>query len=604
MIPNPGLGTDFNRYAANLDRLLPRRSRKGDQAAHFLHSALGELSELNLGAAQQLQEFLAECEEFHRRQFQVDPDYINHDDGGCWLPLVIVGKGWREATSKLFDIDLPEVVGQARRVILKPAATSGPFSISALMRTEIAGVSEAAYIRFVTQVKSVFPRVESVYDPDTQQLDIRRGNQINSDIVDRGSLQLPSNGGVPQWLETLLHLNAVEVLEIQYPLCARDLPTIGEFVCAACIIPECPLEWRTKEKFPAQSALASIADLLGQGQDDPFHLCVTAVQHEWLPLADAVVDNVSIEKLDESQVAMSSVHDDSLSVALAARSITLHPSIDVRQDSEYASLKKIYRSEGESSEVLLPIPAVAAVPDNLLESLTARLSDINYLRAWALYFRARARQAIDALTGGAPDKTPRIVRGVSADFLVRVQSSVKDFAASILASLEKALGVLIAIEGGIASSRASKLRVEKICTDAVIDDSASDVQSLAVIGEAIRLTVDSESRNTRSRGLAALVYLLMEDDIVPDTEEQGRIDDLLVFASFFAGDNGAEASEDLRQWARNYLARIDGLAGRATQARVTQRYAKLVERIEATVQKPSSDREATTGRKTARKLPQ
>ncbi len=601
MNPNPGLCTDFNRYAANLDRLLPRRSRKGDQAAHFLHSALGELSELHLDAAQQLQDFLADCEDFHRRQFQVDPDYINHDDGGCWLPLVIVGKAWTEATSRLLEIDLPEVLGQARRIVLKPVASSGPFTIATVIRAETSGVSEAAYNRFVSQVKSVFPRLESVYDPDTLKLEVRRGNQVRVGVEDATSHQLPSNGGVPQWLETLLQLNAVESVEINYPLRTRELNAISDFVCAACIIPECPLDWRTKDRFPAQAALGLISDALGQGPDDPFHLCVTAVQHEWLPLVDAVVQNLTIPQRNVSHGTNGDSQDDSLSLAMASRAITLHPGIDLRDDNDYAALRRIYQAQGQDSPVLLPVPLVAAQPSEVLDSLTTRLNDSNYLRSWALHFRARARQAIDALSGAAPQPAPRQLRGVSADFLVRVQASVKDFAACILASLEKALGVLIAVEGGIASSRSSKHRFEKICTTAITDESPSGQQSLAVISEAIRLTIYGGSNSTRSRALASLIYLLMEDDVVPDTEEQGRVDDLLVFATLIAGDLGAEASEDVRHWARNYLARIDGLTGRATQARVSQRYEQLVERIEAASSAGAPNRSPSPERKPGRK---
>jgi hypothetical protein len=604
MNPNPGLCTDFNRYAANLDRLLPRRSRKGDQAAHFLHSALAELSELHLDAAQELQDFLADCEDFHRRQFQVDPDYVNHDDGGCWLPLIIVGKAWTEAASRLLEIDLPEVIGQAHRIVLKPAARTGPFTIATLIRAETSGVSEATYNRFVSQVKSVFPRLESVYDPDTLKLEVRRGNQVRVDIDDPTSHQLPSNGGVPQWLETLLQLNAVESLEINYPLRTRDLSTIADFVCAACIIPECPLDWRTKDRFPAQAALGLISDALGQGPDDPFHLCVTAVQHEWLPLVDAVVQKLSIPQRTAPQVEPGEAEANSLSTALASRAITLHPGIDLRDDNDYPALHRIYQVQGQDSPVLLPLPILAAQPSEILDSLTTRLNDSNYLRSWALHFRARARQAIDALSGGAPEPAPRQLRGVSADFLVRVQASVKDFAACILASLEKALGVVIAVEGGIASSRSSKHRFERICTDAAVDESPSDLQSLAVISEAIRLTIDSGSSSTRSRALASLVYLLMEDDVVPDTEKQGRMDDLLVFATFIAGDHGTEAIEEVKHWARTYLARIDGLAGRAIQARVSRRYELLVERIEAALSARAPNRPPSPERKPGRKQAQ
>ena len=603
MIPNPGLSTDFNRYAANLDCLLPRRSRKGDRSAQFLHSALGELAELHMDAAERLlQNLLSDCEDFHRRQLQIDPDYINHDDGACWLPLVIVGKGWTECVSRVLELDLPESVGRARRIVLKPASRTGPYSLTAIIREQASGVTEAAYNRFVSQVKGVFPRVESVYDPDSQQLQIHRGNKVSAEIEDRGSPLLPSNGGIPPWLETLLHLNVVDILEFHYPLGLRDMPAFAECVCATCILPECPPEWRTKETFPSQIVLASIADSLGQGPEDPFHLCVTAVQDEWLPLIDACVQKLTLLPRAEAPLATESCDGEALRLALAARGMTLHPGLNMRDDSEYESLRSIYQLAGEGDHVLVPVPAVAAFPVDIVESLSLRLNDLGYLRAWATYFQSRTQIAIEALSSKSRDPAAKLPRGVTADFLVRVNSSVRDFAACVLASLEKSLGVLVAVEDGIAASRASTVRFQRMCSDVAHDDSSEEGQTLAAIGEVIRLAVDGDSRVARSRALAAVVYALMHDDVIRDSEEHGRVDDLLVLAAMITDDRAGSVREEPRKWAHGYLARMDGLAGRAVQDRVLARYEQLVERIEAVGSDDASNPTAHTTRKSNRRI--
>lgn len=603
MILNPGLSAEFNRYAANLESLLPRRSRKGDHAAQFLHSALGELADLHMDAAQRLQGFLADCEAFHRSQFQIDPDYVNHDDGACWLPLVIVGDGWTECVSRLLELDLPESLGRARRIVLKPAARTGPYSISAVMRDQVCGVTEAAYNRFVSQVKAAFPRVESVYDPDAQQLQISRGNQVSVEIADRGSPLLPSNGGTPPWLETLLQLNAVDALEFRYPLRPREIPAMAEIVCSACILPECPIEWRTKQNFPSPTALASLADSLGQGADDPFHLCVTAVQHEWLPLMDACVRRLTCLQRGDSSQSAEPCDDSTLQLALAARGVTLHPGLDMRDDCEYDALRLIYRLAGEGDRHLVPLPEVASLPGDVLESLSPRLNDLGYLRAWAVHFQSRARMTVGSLASNdARTALAKPPKGVTADFLVRVNSSVRGFAACILASLEKSLAVLVAVEDSLAAGHASKLRFQRLCSDIARDGVQAEKQASAAIDEAIRLAIDGESRNARARALAAIVYVLMEDDVIRDTEEQGRADDLLVLAAMIAEDRAGKVAEASRKWAHDYLARMDGLAGRRVQDRVMQRYSQLVERIEATGLDDSGNPAPNTNRHPKRKV--
>lgn len=591
MHPNPGLSADVNRYLASLDVLLPRRSRKGDRAAQLLHDALTESAAAHAPVGEALNTFLQECESFHRKQFWVDPDFVNHDDGACWLPLVLAGHAWSDCLREIMRIRLPDSIGRARRIVLKPIGRDASQTVRAVLRKKISGVTEAAYNRFVSQVKPVATRLESVYDAESSVLEIHQGLELEVQFDDTQSSSVPVNGGMPVWLDTLLDLNAVEQLDLRYPLIHRDVPTVAEFVSVICVLPDCPVEWRVKDTFSSREAFGAITDALGQGLDDPFHLYVTAVENEWLPLVDAFVARASMDSPSASPEP--GTEGDDLLVRHLGRLLTLHPAIDMRVDSEYSHLRSAYKPTDENAHVLVPAASIAALPEKAALSMVRRLDDVRYVTAWAKHFQARARRAIDSLTAAAPPPnkpSASLPRGVTNEFLVRVNASVRDFASCILAAIDKSLDVLIATETHVHEARSTRMHFQQMCMHGITDSAAShDAGELDALREVTRLALAAASEGDRARALAALVYALTENDVLTDSESFGRIDDQLVIANLLADDSlKHEASTAAIEWSRGIRGRIDGMVARPVQSEVQDRYERLVQELSRLCESPPS----------------
>lgn len=583
LLPNPGLSADFNRYLAHLDALLPRRSRKGDRAAQLLQGALSQLHDVHANVWSTLNSFLIECEAFRRRQFWVDPDFMNRDAGACWLPIVVAGHAWSTCLQSIARIRLPDSVGRARRVVLKPIAPGLPQSIRVVLRRNVAGVGEAAYERFACQVKPLAPHLESVYDADNGQLDIHHGNEVEVSLEAPDSPHSPVNGGVPAWLENLLEMNAVEQLDLRYPLVQREVPTLAGCISVFCVIPDCPVDWRTKGKFPPQAVFQSIADSLGQGADQPFHLHVTAVEDEWLPLADAFVARTALAADDASP---ETADTEDFLLRHVSRYMTLHPSLQMRDDSEYENLRLAYHRAADGGHVLTPAPAIATVPEDAAASILGRLNDAHYITAWANYFKGRARQAAAALASVAvdePSSSGKLARGDKSEYQVRVASSIRDFTACILASIETSLDVLVSTESQIHERRAARIGFQRLCVDATDPDlTSTDPGEAEAMREIIRLTLSAPQTKDRARALAALVYALTEQDVISDSETYGRVDDRFVIATVLTEESFSHlASQVAGKWCRAIRDRIDGMAARPAQNDVLARFARLVQHLES-----------------------
>lgn len=105
--PNPGLSSGFNRYLRNLDMLLPRTIRKGDHGAHILQNTLQDIASVTPAAAAAIDGFLQACDQFRQQQFWIDEDHEYRDTASCWLPLLVLGKGWRDVVSSVLNVNVP-----------------------------------------------------------------------------------------------------------------------------------------------------------------------------------------------------------------------------------------------------------------------------------------------------------------------------------------------------------------------------------------------------------------------------------------------------------------------------------------------------------------
>lgn len=598
MIPNPGLSPEFNRYLGNLDLILPRRTRRGDRGGQALERSIQEMEGRQNSAAEALNQFLISCESFRHHQFWVDEDYQNRDTGLCWLPLLVLGKKWRAVVASALGFDAPEVLAGAKKILLKPASRDSTAYLKVTLRDVIENVSEAAHDRFVTVVKNRFETIESIYVADEGRIKIRRGRAIEAKESDYCSEHHPCNGGLPPWLEVLLELRAVELVYFSYPLSPRKVPVLGDFVSAILVIPTCPLEWRKRESSNLDNELNSIRDDLGVGPKAPIHCFLSAVQGEWFAIIESFLLSLQSTEVIKGppNLAHSAVGEaaDDFALRHLARCLSLPPDLELRHGAEYAALARAFVPPHEQGKPSLPHRFIAARPELVGYQLIERLSDTLYVIQWARHFKVLAETLVSQLsvaqTPHESDATT-IKRAVDPD-ASRSRSSLEHLARFVLDSIAKNLGLLISVEGEIATT---KQRAEFRRRAWELSESASDDPFVSAIRQLVRVAVSHESSAARARALSALVYFLNDKEVISDSGAFGSHDDHLVVSHVLA-DSAIKigVTSEVAAWTSQILLTADDAIPRTSQKYIIETFETLAARVSGLVSLAVEDNSTNT----------
>lgn len=586
--PNRGLSADFNRYLAHLDALLPRRCRSDDGGAAFLHSALCDLPDPPTPARQHLEQFLAECDDFRRRQFWVDSGRENHHTGSCWLPLLILGKEWRDCASHLLGIELGTDLSElsaAERILYKPVLDRGPFKLQVALKDSIRNVSEDTYERFVNRVKSRFTELETTYDASEKVLTIRKGRMLTQVFETAGDIDYPPNGRLPQWLSALLDFSGVASVTLEYPLVKRDVPSLSEAVRAALIIPSCPLPWRSRDTFQAAAELGTIAESLEVGRAGAFHVILTAGD-EWYPLLDGFVHRVI--GAGEAPAACDSQPDEEqrkFRRQQLSRAMTLHPKLELRIDSDFQWLRTAFQQSGNSDAVQTPDSSLSAEPAAIPVSLLTRLDDCEYVTGWARHFEQRARAALqsikaDALTTAIP--STKASRALPQEYVIKVNATARGFACHVLESLAKSLKTLADVEEQLLQTKAWRTQIQNLWEGGgrPLRDADPTIANPDAFAYVMQQAVQASDPLRRAKALATVIYVLVDEDAVSDSESHGHIDDFFAISAFILEPPSNDGpSEPVCKWAKDLHARIDGLISRGEQRRVSLRLDEMTKKV-------------------------
>lgn len=603
MQPTPGLSTDFNRYLTHLDAALPRRSRREDRAAQFLHKALGQLHELNQEIVLRLDEFLQRCERFKSSQFWVDEDRRNQHVGECWLPLALLGKNWGDAMFSVLRFRPPAELSSARRILATPAAPGEHAELTVVLRPEVSGVSETAYDRVVNAVRSRFPQIETVFDADVGSLRFTAGRRISESSETHGDPNHPTGGGLPQWLTVLLDLGAVDKVHFTYDLKLREVRETGEFIQSVIAIPRFLQEWRRDDMENRPDVLRSIHDDLGVDLHRPIHIAVTAVEHEWLPVVDAhvkrILDTDALAPEPGTPPPAPAQIDWDLRTRHIARQLTLPFAMEFREDAEYSWARTVFARGDQEEPALLPVSHFIGEAKSLGPELRRRLDDLWYLNAWAGRFRDMAYEAatnLQSLTrGGEPTAASAATRKVPADYLLRVNESLGDFAVYILTSIAGTLDLLISVESEVAEAHAGLDAWHAAWTSE--SPYPDDGGEAAAIREVVRIIINSDDREHRCQAMATLAYFFKGDDVLPDLHPGGRLDDtLLISKVLLKTHNVGKLPEEVRAWAKTMVATADAKLSRQIQDQIDSAYDELLKSVSKLVEEPKPKASKSSGR--------
>jgi hypothetical protein len=585
MFPNPGLSSRYNRFLNNLDVALPRRSRKNDRGAQLLDNTLKQLKEVSPEVAVKLGVFLDRCDGFRRSQFWIDEDYQNRHSAACWFPVVLLGKGWPEAVSSLLQFSPPKELGAARRIVIEPAAAGEDAIIKVDLRGEVRGVSEAGYDRFVKLVRNRFVEVESTFDPDEERLYLTGGRALKDLKSSFGESDHPTGGGVPGWLSVLLELNAVDRVTFTYRLSNREILEISDVVRSLVVIPSCPVEWRS-EPSACSDALLSIRDDLRVGNEDPIHVVLTTVEHEWFPIINEHVKGIlSVCALKSDDVndstGVSKVVDACLLDRHIGRHLSLPTEIEFFEDptAECSALKSAFSRTEDQSPTWKPKMGIRAQPKHLSAVIQGRLDDQEYLTAWVIHFQELAKTIASDLRirskASSPSGTDILGRRGSGDYLVRVSESGNDFAIFILTSIANTLGLLSSVEvevgGNLGNFEAWYSRMCGASQEPIIRDEFDALRQI------MRLIITHEDQTFRCKALAALVYAQQRHDIVPRTQAGWHADDLFLISRLL-GDPEVKMHipKEIASWAAAAAGKTDALLSRGLQNKVDFEFSEIV----------------------------
>jgi hypothetical protein len=587
MKPNPGLTDGFNRYLRNLDCLLPRRSRKGDEGAQLLERTLQELSAVTPPAAEAIEKFLKACEQFRRQQYWIDEDHEYFDTAGCWLPLLVLGKSARDVVRSVLHIQLAESFLRAKQLVLKPADPRAKAVLKVTLLSAVDGITESGYDKFVSMIRNRFEQIESVYDPAHSRLQLLKGRMLEVSYDNHDVADYPGEGGTPSWLEALFELRAVDCVEMTFARRPKEVPVLGDFVSAALVIPSCPVEWRQKRNLNSEDVLAIIENRLSIGRGAPFHTLLTAIEPEWFALIESVIHramSADVTVIKDRHVEQNTDHD--FALRHLARRFTFPPGIEVQEGTEYQSLAQACVRNQEAGQILVPHPLLVCVPSEIGFRLIRRLSDTNYVGAWARFFADLARIASEKLTSSQSTSPPSfpstVMRKVPSEFLAQVNDSHRDLARFILRTAANSIDLLVSVEAEVASGLL-KVQNKHRLLDMLLEEESGTPEHEA-LHTLLRAAVVHDDPEVRLKTLSAIIYFLRSDDVISDAEPYGHVDDHLVISKVLGGkDFKPSLSPQVASWVASVGGGADQLLARPIQDHVSLQFDEMTKRISTIV---------------------
>jgi len=580
MQPNPGLSVDYNRFLQNLDATIPRRSRKNDSGAQLLYKTLHHLKEINPEVSSRLEEFLTYCDLFKRSQYWINEDHQNRYCGVCWLPVAILGKAWMSVVTSLLRFEPPRELAMARRIIITPVALGENSPIKIELRSEIQGVSESTYDHFVKLVRLRFKDIESTFDPDTHLLKITGKRVLQDSEPKYGDSEHPTGGGVPAWLGLLLEMGAVDKVMFSYPLNPRETLETGDFVRGVVVIPACPSEWRKNDTAGRVDSLRTLQSDLGVGPEEPIYLTLTAVEQEWYPLLDEYIKGVISHTalgyaLKSEAKPQEASFDTELRLRHLGRHLGLPLYLDIRENTEYRNIYTAFMKSEDQKATWTPVPQVCVAAAEVGPVIQRRLDDISYLTEWARWFKQLATNTANVLEAKALSRNPvnAIPPGKRApeDFVVRAIESISDFSVFILQSVARTLDLLVSIEGNIAEAQKREDALHSAWTGSEQDPETKNLaNSLRYL---VNVVLTHDNLHLRCKAMAALVYFLQNDDVLPDHQPGGCADDVFLLSRVLKEPGIKEkVPADLLAWASATIGKIDAVLSRGLQDRIEHKF--------------------------------
>ncbi|MCB1087504.1 MAG: hypothetical protein KDM63_10700 [Verrucomicrobiae bacterium] len=236
---------------------------------------------------------------------------------------------------------------------------------------------------------------------------------------------------------------------------------------------------------------------------------------------------------------------------------------------------------------------MSANPERIGFELIQRLSDPAYLISWAERFKRIADSIGSFIENEIQPRDPLSPVGgkkIPPEVLGKFDSSIENFTRFILNSIIKNLNLLISIESELAISKSTLSAWHRAWETS--DLSKEDDPEVSAIQQLIKLAVSHEDPASRARALSAIVYFLKEDDVLPDSEEFGSVDDQFVMSKVLSdGVNKGVVSPQVASWASRVIGNADAVMPRPLQEHISREFEGLVERIETlSIQSASRDR--------------
>lgn len=557
-----GLGKSYNIISSRLNRALPLAYRHDDPQADLLLSAYSRrLSAVDRPSAKCTESLFELCRRYATQQYTTKSEDSNTDFKDMWLSVLVLGSRWNDAIGGILGFSFAECFGRVGELRLVPT-TPRLYLEEPQVRCDLASAffcDSNEYDEFDRLVKSPY-ELRTSYDSKQQIvtfLDRKYLEAMDKDVT---------CGRAPKWLSWLLKRNAVETLTIKYPYERNDCIGIKRVIRKVLVLPDCPDTAKKDRQAQLSSEVHRISGELEVGIG-PFFTIATQMNETWIPFINAVVEcrcSRLVGECNNSDMSQSTEYI----VASLARCLALDSSPIMRSDfeAEYPDLAKYCfekRHTENSDDFDRKSTFSIGEYSKLGEHILSRIGDLHHLDCSIRYFCNFVNGLLSELGCHVPETADSSSAeldtssgSVSRPSAVNPHSIALVPFSIFLEHLRTIHELKAVIDKWLATMDDERISWLFPASNII---SPSDLSILTQ--SCCEVLLSTSNPDIRVSMLAALLYLYTNQDVLPDTEDQGLDDDLYVLASEIKSLEGSEKANlrDPKAYslATDFVANID-----------------------------------------------
>lgn len=588
----------------------------------------------------QISLFLESCRNIKTSEYKTFTKNIHQDKNDVWLPLLVLGREWPTVYQLIFEFNTENwhKFNNLDFLYFEPGSFASGYKATIHLHNSFNLQSSGNYTEFEDIVKNQFS-LQTSFNPDTMILTVlnSKSQKLQANPADSEMLVLDQ---IPQWIIFLLKFDAIKHMNFSYPI--PNTTNLLRYISSSLVFPNFSFLHSSTEptnfKQPSDTFVSffdNVSSKLGVSSHNFFYTIVSDSAEEWLEIINRIIKTkVEFYFIEENDRSLSYEKDsiqNKFLISVLKRSIILNPNLVLRKDYDLKYCDILYNLDSKDSEnCFYLIPSFRlALDESLSFSVIKKIASKAYLKDVLSLMHLKGELLLSNLNDDLANNENDIPsEAIGEDNLQcntsKLSKNNKSFFSyaskvfTLLPDSHKA-GNIIQSENSFYNSDIpanvfiealylflksyiftfiSNINTSFSFLDLLIKDKRPDLVKFSLYPDIEETFTESDHFNlilyifkillssnfleSRKHALACLLYLLDDNDVIPDFEPDGLNDDFYCIAMFFKKlqDIGEDVPTKLREWSQTFFFDADARLHSFEQSCVRNQIAKKIRTLD------------------------